>query len=499
MKLRCLLPFALAVTAIPVAGFSQAPCAIPFQSYLTDVDGTARDTPIDIQVTFYDGVSGGAAAIDCRVFSDVSVDEGWLNLTIDACNLPTPSPSGCGVMTVAEILDAGATLGAQVFMGLRLSDDVFDAGPRTPIGAVPYAVYATTAASVDGFTPSDYATVSSLSALAGSGHWIDLLGVPEGLDDGDQDTLAALICADGEVPVYSDDVGGWICGAGGGGGTVEIDGELLTIGARDEGAPYESLDTPLDIPDGESSTTSARFITDDTEVTTISIDLVIDHPDPSQLTVTLTSAEGTAITIVDGPTTELTSIDGNFGWDEFDIADGSRYSFYDERIAGVWTLTVADAVVGSSGTLESWRLRVNEGWTGRAFIGGEIETPGQLSANEIIVTNGGRVVFHDLFGTEVFELSGEMGGGGLQIDTAARPSQNWWDAATTCATARGHLCSPGMLHGMCNAGIISLSAGQHWTSQYRYNHGGAVVTVGSGCTSMSEQSSGSGQPFYCCY
>ena len=498
MKLRFLLPFALAVTAIPVAGFSQAPCAIPFQSYLTDVDGTARDTPIDIQVTFYDGVSGGAAAIDCRVFSDVSVDEGWLNLTIDACNLPTPSPSGCGVMTVAEILDAGATLGAQVFMGLRLSDDVFDAGPRTPIGAVPYAVYATTAASVDGFTPSDYATVSSLSALAGSGHWIDLLGVPEGLDDGDQDTLGALICADGEVPVYSDDVGGWICGAGGGGGTVEIDGELLTIGARDEGAPYESLDTPLDIPDGESSTTSARFITDDTEVTTISIDLVIDHPDPSQLTVTLTSAEGTSITIVDGPTTELTSIDGNFGWD-FDIEGGDRYSFYEETIAGVWTLQVVDAVVGSSGSLESWRLRVNEGWTGRAFIGGEIETPGQLSANEIIVTNGGRVVFHDLFGTEVFELSGEMGGGGLQIDTAARPSQDWWGANTTCGLAGGHLCSPAMLVGMCNAGTISLSAGYHWSSHYMQHRGPGAMVVGSACTTMTDQNTWSGYPFYCCY
>ena len=499
MNLRVLLPSMLVLVAIPVTGSAQAPCTIPFQTYLTDVDGTARDTPIDIQVTFYDGAAGGAAAIDCRVFSGVPVDEGWLTVPIDACNLPTPDPSGCGVMTVTEILEAGAALGAQVFMGIRLGEDLFDAGPRVPVGAVPYAVHATTAETVDGFDPDDFVTSSSLSDLAGSGHWLDILGVPEGLDDGDDDTLAALVCTDGQVAVYNEDVGGWICGEGGsGGGVIEIGGELLTVGSRGEGTPYDSRDTPLAIPDDVvTGITSTRFVDDDTTVVTISLDLVIDHPDPSQIDVTLTSPAGTELTIIEGATTDLTSIDGNFGW-EFRMAGGDLYTFHGESIAGVWILRAYDRAAGSTGSVESWRLRVNEDWSGRAFVGGEIETPGQVLANEVVVTNGGRLVFRNIDGTEAFELSASGGTGALRIDEDARPSQNWWDANTTCAAAGGAICGVGSLVGMCNAGIVSLSAGSHWSDQYKYNRG-SVVTVGSGCTSIGERSAGNSLPFRCCY
>ena len=506
MKLRILLPIAFAVTAVPLAGSAQAPCSIPFQSYLTEVDGTARDTPIDIEVTFYDGLAGGAAAIDCRVFSDVPVDDGWLNLTIDACNLPTPGPSGCGVMTVTELLEAGAELGSQVFMGLRLGSDVFDAGPRTPVGSVPYAVFATTAASVEGFNPADYATVSSLSALAGSGHWLDVLGVPDGLDDGDQDTLGALICTEGQVPVYDEIVGGWVCGAGGGGGVIEVGGELLTVGTRGDGDSYDSLDTPLSIPDGiVTGSTSARFIAEATEINTVSIDLVIDHPDPSELTVTLTSPAGTAITIVDGATTALTEINGNFGWD-LDVEGGHLYSFHEESVAGVWVMQVVDSAVGSTGSLVSWQLRVNEGWSGRAFIGGEIETPGQILANEIVVTNGGRMVFRDIEGTDIFELTAGVAtetartrvNAGLLVDEDARSSESWWNAASTCISAGGELCSPSQLSGMCSAGFITLSDGAHWTDDHGGRRDGGR-TIGTGCTTSAHLPTGNSRVFRCCY
>ena len=507
MKLRILLPIALAVTAIPVAGFGQAPCVIPFQSYVTDTDGVPRDAPIDIQVTFYDGSDGGAAAIDCRSFSGVEVDDGWLNLSIDACNLPAPDGSGCGVMTVTQILEAGATLDAQVFMGLRLEDDLFDAGPRTPVGAVPYAVYASTAASVDGFNPDDYVTSASLSDLAGSGHWLDILGVPDGLDDGDQDTLGALICAGGEVPVFDAGVGGWVCGAGGGGGgVIVVEDELLTVGSRGDGTTYDSLDTPLSVPDGViTGSTSARFVGDDIDIVTVSLELVIDHPDPSQLDVRLTSPTGTVVDIVVGATTELTEINGNFGWD-FPIAGGDRYSFHGENAGGVWILQVFDNVAGSSGSLESWQLRVNEGWSGRAFVGGVIETPGQVVANEIVVSNGGRMVFQNIAGDEVFELTAGEGAEtarivaapGLLIDQDARPADDWWDANEICVGDGGYLCSTGLLSGLCANGIIDLSAGAHWTDHYHYNRADGQ-TLGSGCTSPSLTSWSSNRVYRCCY
>ena len=226
MNLRTTLIVGLAAAVLPAAAWAQAPCAIPFQSYLVDEDGTPSNSPIDIEVIFYDGADAGAAGIDCRVFNAVAVNNGWLNLSIDACSLPEPGPSGCGVMTVTEILEAGAAEGAQVYMALRLGDDLADAGPRTPLGAVPYAVYATSAqtavtatsaaqadvaAELAGFTPADYATVASLSPVASSGLFSDLVGVPSGLGDGDSDTLGALMCAAGQVPGYDSDSSSWGC------------------------------------------------------------------------------------------------------------------------------------------------------------------------------------------------------------------------------------------------------------------------------------------------
>ena len=516
MRLRLLLSAAVTMLTIPVVAQAQAPCSIPIQSYLTGVDGTPRTTPIDIEVTFYDGPAGGAAPIDCRTYESVTVTEGWVNLTLDACALPEPDPSGCGVMTIAEILDAGAAEGAEIFLALRLEDDVFDAGPRTPLGSVPYALHAANAtlattatnainadvaASLEGFEPSDYATVVSLSTVATTGSYTDLTGVPAALD-----TLGALICEEGEVPVWDDAVGGWICGAGGGGGTVEIDGEVLTVGTRGEGDAYESLDTPLSIPDGiVTGITSARFVPDATTIETFSVDLTIDHPLPSQLTVTLTSPAGTEMVIVDGATTTLTEIDGNFGWD-FPIDGGDTYSFYEEDAGGVWTMHVVDETPGGSGSLISWQLRINEDFSGRAFIGGLIETPGQVLANEVVVTNGGRLVFRDVTGADVFELTAGTPtsasrirvNSGLLVDEDARGGQNWWNAASTCISAGGELCSAAQISGMCSAGVISLSAGAHWTDDHGGRRDGSR-TIGSGCTSSSHVPNSNSRVFRCCY
>ena len=512
MRLR-ILPVLAALSLAPVAAVAQAPCQMPIQSFLTAVDGTPRDTPIDIEITFFDGPGGDAAAIDCRTFTDVEVDDGWVNLSLDSCSLPEPDGSGCGIMTIAEILDAGRAIGSEVWVAFRLEDDVFDAGPRTRIGAVPYAVHAANAtlaatatnalsadvaATVEGFDPADYTPTESLSTVATTGSFSDLADV------GGLDTLGALICEEGQVPVWNEGIGGWICGAGGGG--ASFDGDALVVGERGIGDAFESLDTPLAIPDGiVTGITSARFIAEDITIRTLSIDLTVDHPLPSQLTVTLTSPAGTEITVVDGATTTLTEIDGNFGWD-FPIEGGDTYSFYDQSTAGVWTMRVVDETPGGSGSLVSWRIRVNEEFSGTAFIGGEIETPGQVLANEIIVTNGGRMVFRDVTGTDVFELTAGTPSdtarvrvsSSLLVDEDARPSDDWFDANRICIEAGGFLCSPGQLSGMCNAGIISLSAGAHWTDDIG-GHRNDMRYVGTSCNGHGYSSSGSNRPFRCCY
>jgi hypothetical protein len=91
------------------------------------------------------------------------------------------------------------------------------AGARHLIGAVPYALEATHAASADtaaevaGFVPSDYARLDELSEVARSGEFEDLEAIPLGLSDGDHDTLAALACAHSELAVFDEEAHSWAC------------------------------------------------------------------------------------------------------------------------------------------------------------------------------------------------------------------------------------------------------------------------------------------------
>jgi hypothetical protein len=55
-----------------------------------------------------------------------------------------------------------------------------------------------------------YALLVDIAPVGLTGVFSDLEGIPEGLLDGDDDTVGRLTCAYGEVPVY--DVTGWVCG-----------------------------------------------------------------------------------------------------------------------------------------------------------------------------------------------------------------------------------------------------------------------------------------------
>jgi len=70
-----------------------------------------------------------------------------------------------------------------------------------------------TAARSDHEHDARYYTQAQLSGGAASVHWDSLTDLPAGLDDGDQDTLAALApCADGQTPKWYAGTGEWDCG-----------------------------------------------------------------------------------------------------------------------------------------------------------------------------------------------------------------------------------------------------------------------------------------------
>ena len=254
--------------------------------------------------------------------------------------------------------------------------------------------------------------------------------------------------------MYDGDVGGWVCGDAPGGGAdgVVFGEETLTVGTRDEGDAYASLDTPLSVPDNVvTGVTSARFVTDDITIRTLSLDLDVDHPEPSQLTVTLTSPAGTSLTVVDGPTTTLTEIGGNFGWDN-EIEGGNLYTFFVESTAGVWTLQVVDGSAGSTGSLTSWKLRFNQSWTGTAFVGAEIATPGRVVANEVVIANGGSLILANEDGLPVRSFNNAVGDTGLEFACI--------DFANSCS---GIGCRTSV---SCPSGYIWMNAGGNTQSCY---------------------------------
>jgi hypothetical protein len=68
-----------------------------------------------------------------------------------------------------------------------------------------------TEAEVDAFVANNgFAPSASLASVATSGRFSDLNGVPTGLADGDNDLLAALSCADGQVAKRLGNT--WVCG-----------------------------------------------------------------------------------------------------------------------------------------------------------------------------------------------------------------------------------------------------------------------------------------------
>ncbi|MBR57709.1 MAG: hypothetical protein CMH54_06575, partial [Myxococcales bacterium] len=69
-------------------------------------------------------------------------------------------------------------------------------------------------ATVDAYADDNgYAIAADLSAVADTGQFTDLLSIPTGLEDGDNDVVGDLSCANNEIPKYNSSLGAWGCQA----------------------------------------------------------------------------------------------------------------------------------------------------------------------------------------------------------------------------------------------------------------------------------------------
>jgi hypothetical protein len=213
---------------------AQSRCSLPVVAYLTDPTGAPLDGVVDADFRFYVDEGADALPAECRSAS-AAVDGGWLRILIDVCS--PPEPGDCGVVSLNSVFESSDA----VWVGIRIGHDADELSPRQLVGAVPYAVHAASAASLEGFDPADYATIVSQSAVATTGGFADLVDVPDGLSDGDDDTLGVLVCADGESPVFDAGVAGWVCGETGAFSGLDCADGDLPVYDEEEGA-FRCLD-----------------------------------------------------------------------------------------------------------------------------------------------------------------------------------------------------------------------------------------------------------------
>lgn len=221
------------VLAAVAAGTSTAgpiDSSFTYQGVLTDAGALVNGT-VDLRFSLWDAATGGAQVGPVSISNDVPVTDGRVTATVNV----GPVMDGDELWLAIEVRDGDST-GAFTLLD-----------PRQKLTATPYAAHsvtAGTAASADHATSADSATNAANATTATSaltaGHattagsastagdsdtldgqhgayyraWSNLTGVPAGLGDGDDDTLADLSCAPGEVASW--DGSAWVCSSTGG-------------------------------------------------------------------------------------------------------------------------------------------------------------------------------------------------------------------------------------------------------------------------------------------
>jgi subtilisin-like proprotein convertase family protein len=127
---------------------------------------------------------------------------------------------------------------------------------------------------------------------------------------------------------------------------------------RDRFAAFDGTAVP--IPDGEGSAVATATIEGFTGMlASVQADVEIDHDDPTQLVVTLTGPDGTAVLLHDREGSPHHPIDAIYGLTA--AAAGSLGAFQGKPANGTWTLTAEDHVPLAQGRIRRFAVRMVPG------------------------------------------------------------------------------------------------------------------------------------------
>jgi len=114
-----------------------------------------------------------------------------------------------------------------------------------------------------------------------------------------------------------------------------------------------ALATAVAIPDNDASgVTRTIEVSEDLTIENFSVQLLIKHPDTSEVGIEITSPNGTKSILLNIRSSIKTGLDGEGG-----VILGSN-AFYGEKAKGIWTLKVLDSVKDKTGTLELFKLNI---------------------------------------------------------------------------------------------------------------------------------------------
>ncbi|WP_415408971.1 S8 family serine peptidase [Synechococcus sp. A10-1-5-9] len=139
---------------------------------------------------------------------------------------------------------------------------------------------------------------------------------------------------------------------------------------------YSASITPgIAIPDaGGGSISSTITISQDITLESVVIPILSDHTYAGDLTITLTSPEGTTAILSEGNRRDTSTLNFNF----------SAKTFWGESSRGVWTLTINDLASLDTGTLDQWGLNLY-GTQGTNF---NAATTDSITGNELETFTG---------------------------------------------------------------------------------------------------------------
>jgi subtilisin-like proprotein convertase family protein len=391
-----------AVLATVLASLPAQARPMIYDGFLTDLNDQPLDAVVALRFALYEQVDGGDPLWQESV-SDVAVQQGAFSVSLGR---GTPFPSG---LFNRPDLHLGLTV-----------DDGDELTPRQRLGAVPFAQQAGDVAGRN--IHPQTVTIGEQMVIDETGSWVgpDIPGRgeqgPEGERgvqglQGDQGILgpAGPQGVQGDLgtqgPAGPQGLQGVAGPAGGFAQGFQGQGDV-NLGNVIAGPSVTSVQNPIAIPDANLVGITGLINSNlqlENGIQRLTVQLRIDHPDTSQLSVTLTSPGGTEVVLHEAGAGQ--DINTRYGRTT-SPASGSLERMVGEDASGVWRLVVIDADAGSEGSLHSWSLHFDETYAaGTIYAGNDLEADGWLRTRSgLKVTMGGAVEMYDRAGDERMRL-----------------------------------------------------------------------------------------------